>query len=439
MLFRTIRILSILILVGLATGVFYAQESGTVTIQSTQFNVVEETEKVRAILAGFEGDVEFVGVEEGPMIDLLRAEAEAGSGSTDVVGALHGTFPVLAQDDMLFDLSELAATIDAEHDIVDSYLELGRLGTEDYQYYIPWMQATYVMAANEKALEYLPEGADLNALSWDQLAQWAAAMQEATGENKLGFPVAGLFHRFLQGYIYPSYTGGMVTQFRSAEAVQMFEFLRDALWPYVNAESANYSFMNEPLLTGEVWVAFDHTARLKPAFDAMANGDTEEIFVAFPAPSGPAGLGYMPVVAGLAVPFTSPNPDAAEDVIAFMLSPETQSAVVRDLGFFPVVADADMTDLPEGVAILSDAVNATSASENAIVSLLPIGLGERGGEMNEVYRNAFTRIVVNGEDIVTVLGEEGETLNTLLSETGAPCWSPDPVSEGACVVEAAAE
>jgi multiple sugar transport system substrate-binding protein len=436
MLTRTIRHF---LLIGLALGVVAtsAQDETPVIMQSTQFNVVEESEKARAILEDFEGEAIFIGIEEGPLIDLLRAEAEAGSGSTDVVGALHGTFPVLAQDDLLFDMSELTAQIDAEHDIVDTYVELGKLGTTDYQYYVPWMQATYIMAANEEALQYLPEGADLNALSWEQLAEWGVNMQAATGENKLGFPVAGLFHRFLQGYIYPSFTGGMVTQFRSPEALEMFAFLRDSLWPYVNAESANYSFMNEPLLTGEVWVAFDHTARLKPAFDAMDSGDTEFTFVTFPAPSGPAGLGYMPVIAGLAIPYTAPDPDGAEALIEFMLSPETQSAVARDLGFFPVVADADMSDMPASVTALSNAVAATATAENAIVSLLPIGLGERGGEINEIYRNAFIRIVINGEDIATVLDEEGEALNTLLAETGAPCWMPDPVSEGACVVEAA--
>lgn len=427
--------LALLLIVVTVLGVL-AQDN-PVTFQSTQFNVVEEAEVARGIIANFEGGANFVTSEEGPLLDLLNAEASTGSGETDLVGALHGTFPVLSQGDLLFDLTELLASIEAEHDVVDAFVELGKMGTTDYQYYIPWMQATYVMAANEQALEYLPEGADLNALTWEQLAEWGANMAEATGENKLGFPVAGLFHRFLQGYIYPSYTGGMVTQFRSPEAVSMFEFLRDDLWPVVNAESANYSFMNEPLLSGEVWVAFDHTARLKPAFDAMMNGDTDSVFVAFPAPAGPAGRGFMPVVAGLAIPYTAPNPDGAEALIEFMLSPETQAAVMSQLGFYPVIDDAAGDDVPESVSIIANAVVTQSSSEDAITSLLPIGLGDRGGEINELFRAAFTRIIVNGEDIAAVLNEEGEKLNTLLQETGAPCWAPDPVSEGACEVAAA--
>ena len=55
--------------------------------------------------------------------------------------------------------------------------------------------------------------------------------------------------------------------------------------------------MQQPLLTEEVWVAFDHVARLADAFNQKPDD-----FVAFPAPAGPAGRGFMPVVAGIGDP-----------------------------------------------------------------------------------------------------------------------------------------
>ncbi len=426
------------VMVALATtvlGLELSAQSSGVTFQSTQFNVVEESERARAILANFKGDVTFVTTEEGPLIDILIAEGESGTGSTDVVGALHGTFPSLVRRDLMFDLSELTAKLDEAYDIADAFIELGKMGTADYQYYVPWMQATFVMAANVEALQYLPEGADLNNLTWQQLAEWGKNMAAATGENKIGLPVSGLFHRFMQGYMFPSFTGGMVTEFRSEGAAQMLAYLRDELWPVVNPESINYSFMNEPLLSGEVWVAFDHVARLGPAFAAVVNGETDKEFVAFPAPSGPAGRGFMSVVVGLGIPFTAPNPDGAEALIEFMLSPETQAAILAQLNFFPVVSSVNLDDLPPNVAAIASAVSAQSASENAIVALLPVGLGDRGGEINQIFRNTFSRVVQGGEAIEDVLASEGENLNKLLSETGARCWAPDPASEGACVVK----
>ncbi|HML22856.1 MAG TPA: ABC transporter substrate-binding protein [Aggregatilinea sp.] len=429
---KRLRSLAIILLVVALTGIggVLAQSDGKVTFLSTQFNVVEESDTFREILTGFGGEAEFIPSEEGPAIDLLRAESESGEGTTDVIGALHGTFPPLANDDLLFDLTDLLNTIEADYDLNDAYVELGKLGTEDYQYYIPWMQATYVMAANVDALQYLPEGADINALTWDQFAEWSKNIYDQTGEAKVGFPVKGLFHRFLEGYIYPSYTGGMVTGFKSPEAVTMFEFLRDDLWPYVHPQSINYDFMQQPLLSGEVLVAFDHTARLRDAFE-----QEPDQFVAFPAPSGPAGLGYMPVVVGLGIPYTSPNPDGAEALIQYLSEPSTQGTVLANLGFFPVVAGAEISDLSAGMQKIADAVQSQATTETAIPALLPVGLGERGGEINEIYRNAFTRIIQDGEDIQTVLDEEGASLQSLLDETGAPCWVPDAPSEGPCQLQ----
>ncbi|MCL4238630.1 MAG: ABC transporter substrate-binding protein [Anaerolineae bacterium] len=424
------RVLAVLLVVVLLTGaVGVSAQDGKVVFMSTQFNIVEETDKARAILADF-GAVDFVPSEEGPLIDLLKAEAEAGSGTVDLVGALHGTFPVLQNEDLLFDLTDLLAGIEAEYELPAAFVELGKMGTADYQYYIPWMQATYIMAAHMDALQYLPEGADINALTWEQLAAWAKNMYDATGEAQLGLPVAGLFHRFLEGYLYPSFTGGMVTGFKSADAAAMWEWFKADLWPYVHPQSITYEFMQEPLLAGEVLVAFDHTARLINAFN-----EKPEEFVGFPAPTGPAGLGFMPVVVGLGIPYTAPNPDGAEALLKYMLLPETQARVLQDLAFFPVVGGVDTSNLSAGVAIEAAAVAAQANSPDALPALLPVGLGTRGGEINEIFRNAFTRIVLNGEDIQTVLDQEGASLQTLLDETGAPCWPPDAPSEGACQLQ----
>jgi multiple sugar transport system substrate-binding protein len=421
-----------LIMALLFSGLSWADAQGSgVTFFSTQFNIVEEGAKARAIFEGFGGGpVTFVPSEEGPMIDTLKAEGAAGKGVNDVVGALHGTFPALAAGDLLLNQAELLADIAKGIEINPALVELGKLGTKDFQYYIPWMQATYTMAARKEALEFLPAGADINALTWEQVAAWAKNIQEKTGKPGLAFPVKGLFHRFLQGYLYPSFTGGMVTNFKSKEAADMFAFLRDDLWPYVNPESINYDNMGALLASGEVMLTWDHVARLKPGFDTAVDD-----LVAFPSPAGPAGLGYMPVVVGVGIPATAPNPAAAQEFIKFLLSPATQGKIMAELGFYPVVGGVDTSALPAGVAAQYAAVQAQGNAKNAVASLLPVGLGARGGDLNGIYRNAFTRIVVEKQAIETVLAEEGTALQKLMDETGAPCWAPDPASEGACQVK----
>ena len=171
--------------------------------------------------------------------------------------------------------------------------------------------------------------------------------------------------RFFQGYFYPSFTGGVVTTFKSADAEAGWNALKE-LWAVSNPNSTNYNFMQEPLLAGEVWIAWDHIARVKEALTAQPDQ-----FVAFPAPAGPKGRGYMPVIAGLAIPKDAPNRAGAVAVIEHMTKPETQLATAAEVGFFPVVKADLPPNLAPGIKLLAGAVAATQSAKDALVSLLP--------------------------------------------------------------------
>ncbi|MCR9061989.1 MAG: ABC transporter substrate-binding protein, partial [Rhodobacteraceae bacterium] len=285
--------------------------------------------------------------------------------------------------------------------------------------------------ANKKALEHLPAGADINALTYDQLIEWASNVKEATGDAKFGFPAGpkGLKHRFFQGYLYPSYTNGVVRAFASPEAEVAWEKFKE-LWAVTNPGSTNFSFMQEQLLNEDVWIAFDHTSRLAGAFN-----ERPDDFVAFPAPAGPTGRGFMPVIAGVAIPRTAPDMDASKALVAHMLSPETQIATLRATSFFPVVEVELPEDLPPSVKAAGAAIAAMTSSPDANPGLLPAGLGEKGGEFNKIYTDAFERIVLAGQPIRAVLDDQKKRLQKIMDETGAPCWAPDAPSEGACPVE----
>jgi len=390
---------------------------------STQAKPVEETQAMREqVLAGFPGGVDYQGMDNGPWMTRIQAEMQAGSGSITVLGGLHGDISGL--EDGLVDLS--SADLDG---IGAAMVELGKLGTDE-QKYVPWMQATYLMAANRKALEYLPAGADLNALTYDQLIEWAAAVNAATGERKFGFPAGpqGLKHRFFQGFLLPAYTGSTVTEFRSAEAEAAWETFK-ALWEQTNPASTNYGFMQEPLLTEEVWIAFDHIARLGEAFNQRPDD-----FVAFPAPSGPSGRAFMPVVAGIAVMQTAPDMEQAKALVNYMLSPETQIATLRATNFFPVKAVDLPDDMPASVRAFGPAIAAMTGAPDALPALLPMGLGDQGGAFNQIYTDTFEQIVLGGRPVRDTLDAQAEVLRALMVQTGAPCWAPDEPSDGPCPV-----
>jgi multiple sugar transport system substrate-binding protein len=419
------------VLAGRARAVPY-QSPGNVTFFSTQLNTVTESEAFRnTLVQGFRGRVEAIfAASDAVFVNRLQAEQQAGRGSIDLLGALHGTYVTLEDKNQLLDLSDVVkdftkgkSAITAEH------LKLGKLGT-NRQLYIPWMQATYVVAVNKKAIQYLPRGVKASRLTYGQLNQWAKNIERGVGQARVGFPAGpnGLIHRFFQGYLVPAFSGGVVTTFKSPAAANGWNYMR-SLWESVHPQALAYEFMQDPLLSEEVLVAWEHVARLNSALKARPND-----FVVVPSPMGPKGLAYMPVLAGLAIPRNAPNPNGAKALIRHLLSLSVQARTLSAVGFFPVVAGRLSKQVSAGLRLESNAVKLQQKHTKALPSLLPIGLGAEGGNFNRVYRDTFTRIVQRKENTRAVLAEQAVALQAIMDKTGAPCWAPDPPSRGACRV-----
>ena len=402
---------------------------------STQFTPVLEQENVRKkILAAYQGaNVDFITDQEPVILGRIAAEAKAGGqGQIGVAGLENGQFSSLAAEGYFEDMAKLA---DKHKDkkIPQDMLTLGKLGGSA-QVYVPWMQATYFMVANKKALQYLPSGADVNALSYKQLIEWAKNITEKTGQRRYGFPLGagttpGLIHRLIQGYFYPSYTGGLVTTFKSADAVALWNDLKE-LWKYSNPQSTTYANLQEPMQAEEVWLGLDHAARLIEVLKAKPDE-----FIAFPAPAGPKGRYYMSVVIGLAVPKSTPNRAGSEALIDHLLKPETQLITLRENSFFPVVDVKLPDDLNKGLKLEADAVARQANSKDAKVVPLPVGLGAKGNEFNNALVNSFVRIVLKNEPIQTVLDEQAPLVQKAITDANAKCWGPDGTSSGPCQVK----
>jgi multiple sugar transport system substrate-binding protein len=408
------------------------QAPGKVTFFSTQLNTVSESEAFRRImLEGFRGDVDAVfASSDAVFVNRVSAEARAGRGSVDLLGALHGTYVTLEDKNQLLDLSDVVRDFTRGKTAISrEFLNLGKLGT-NRQLYIPWMQATYVLAANKRAIQYLPRGVKATKLTYAQLGQWAQNVKRGVGQSRLGFPAGanGLIHRFFQGYLVPAFSGGVVTTFKTPAAANGWNWMR-SVWDNVHPQALAYEFLQDQLLSEEVLVAWEHVARLKTALERRPND-----FVVAPAPVGPRGLAFMPVLAGLAIPRTAPNPNGAKALIRHLLSLSVQARTLSAVGFFPVVAGRLSKRISAGLRLESNAVKLQQTHPKALPSLLPIGLGAEGGNFNNIYRNTFTRIVVRKENTTSVLAEQAAALQAIMDKTGAPCWRPDPPSQGACKV-----
>ncbi|MFU8850416.1 ABC transporter substrate-binding protein [Micromonospora sp. SL1-18] len=395
--------------------------SGSITFLSTQFTPVEERQRFEAILGSrvTAAKVAYNPVDEGVFASTITSQVDAGKVQVSLVGGLHGQLAPHAG--RLLDLDDLAGSL-TDRGFAADVTTLGKLGGGTTKY-IPWMQASYVVAVNKKALQWLPNGVDPQKLTYDQLLAWVKAGRAGNGGKPIfGFPAGpkGLYHRFFQGYLLPSFTGGQITTFRSPEAAQAWQYMKE-LWANAAPASTNYDFMQEPLQRGEVLIAWDHVARL-----VDAPKDKPDDWLMVPAPRGPKGLGYMLVVAGLAIPRGAPDVDRAKEVIKALTTPETQLQVLRDNAFFPVAQATPPRDLPPAISLEATAVRAQQEASDALVSLPPVGLGAKDGEVSQIFKNCFKEICLDKKPVQQVLDNQAKQLNTILDELKVPCWKPDP-------------
>ena len=181
--------------------------------------------------------------------------------------------------------------------------------------YIPWMQASYIMVANKQALPYLPAGADINALSYDQLA---GVGQHGPAEDRqalarLSGRAAGADAPLLRGLPLPVlHRRGRGSRSGRKRLKRCGRSLRRYGRASIRTQPATIS-SSKSLLSGDVWIGFDHVARV---LDALRQKPDD--FVAFPAPAGPKRRGYMPVLAGLAVVKGAPDVNGAMALIDYL-------------------------------------------------------------------------------------------------------------------------
>jgi multiple sugar transport system substrate-binding protein len=143
----------------------------------------------------------------------------------------------------------------------------------------------------------------------------------------------------------------------------------------------------------------------------------------------------MSVVIGLGIPKTTPNRPGGENLIDYLLKPETQITTLRENSFFPVIDVKLPSDLKKGLQLEADAVAKQSGAKDAKVVPLPVGLGAKGGEFNKAITDTFVRIVVKGETVQTVLNEQSAIIQKIMTDANVKCWGPDGTSSGPCQVK----
>jgi len=326
--------------------------------------------------------VKFEILDDDALLKRAKLQSETGRVTSDVVIAHNGRMNEWINGDYIEVLPVQewpGRTFSAA--FLDSITSGGKT------YFAPVGGDVYLLLANQNAMKYLPSGADVQNITWEQYIDWAVAVAEGEGEGKTavtGVPMKSLIYMY--GGMFLSY-GGEFPVINSEGAIKAWKLLtkmKNAYSPTV----MTYDNVTAPMKSGETWLTVAHMARVGEAYRANPAN-----YVLAPAPKGPNGIGSIAGTSGFAVLKGAENSEMAMKFIEFMTRPEIAVKVAKGTGgFLPPIdeAIAELGDTPTDEVIKKGVM----VLQNGVVSGVPGGDYTSWGAVKQVYDDIFREMII---------------------------------------------
>ena len=407
------------LLVGLLLGLFaifmvssftlaFAKE--TLVFSSRLWSVPTEQEFIiENVIKPFEKEynckVNFQILDDKKLLERAEVQQKTNHVTTDIVCAYVSNMPEWIEKGYVEDLTPYIQKWTDRH-----FTKAFSYGTEynGKQYFIPVGADVYLLIANKKALKYLPEGADIDNLTWEQFVAWSNAIRKGDGVGRTvvtGVPMKSFVYQF--GAISLSYGAGfpeMVTP-GALKAWELLVKMKDDFIPSV----LNVDNCISPMKREEAWLSWMHCARAGAVYSS-----NETKFVVAPVPKGPAGRGSIAGVSGFAIMKNAPHKDLAIKFLEYITRPDMQVKISKGTGgFIPPVEEAVkyLGDDPEDEVI----AKAVEVLKNGKVSGVPGQKFQDWGAVKKVYDDVFVKMVLkgNGKVNMDILNEAKKKLDAL--------------------------
>jgi multiple sugar transport system substrate-binding protein len=369
---------------------------GTLVFNSRLFSPPQEQEFfINEVIKPFEAEhgvtVEFAIIDDDTLLQRAEVQQTTDHVTTDIICAHNGKMPDWIDAGWVEDLTPY---VDEWTDRNFSPTFETDTNRDGKQYFLPVGADVYLLLANNKALDYLPDGVDLDAITWDQYADWAVAIAEGEGEGKVcitGIPMKSWVYQY--GGTGLSYGAGFpdVNSEGAAAAWDVWEKIGKAggFVPSV----LNIDSCVDPMQREESWLTVFHNAR---AGQVYTSNPTQ--FTLAPAPSGPEGIGTIAGVSGYAIMKGAPNYDLAVAFLEYLTRPDVQVEIAKGTGgFIPPVQEAIGFLGEEPVdEVMTKAI---LVLENGVASGVPAYLYQDWGAVKQCYDDVFEDTILAGEDV----------------------------------------
>jgi multiple sugar transport system substrate-binding protein len=278
-------------------------------------------------------------------------------------------------------------------------------------YFLPIAGNVYLFLANKEALKHLPEGTDINNLTWDQFADWAIKIKEETGFGRTvvsGEPLISFIYQF--GTCALSYGADFpdINSKGAKKAWSIFERIAqaDAFIPNIR----EISDCSLPMQRGEAWLTILNNAKVGEVFET-----NETRYVIGKMPAGTKGRGAIVGFSGMALVKGSENQDMSLEILKYLTRPDIQVKIARGTGgFVPAVEAAlkcvDVND-PQDI-VIRKAIHELKG--NVIISGVPANEFKDWSAVKMIFDNVFEKIVLKKKKLTDeILDEAAQSINKL--------------------------
>jgi len=302
-------------------------EPVTIKVTSGLWSKPEEQQYVREeALTAFEAEtgitVELEVVEN--IQDMMESQKGSGEWTSDVVITHSGDMTKYISNGYVQSLNSVLDKMDIT--ILPAFNESTSADGETY--YVPISADVYLVIANNKALDYLPDGAELNSITWEQYKDWAIAIAEGEGSPKTTMPALTVKSMCYQ-------VGGMGLSYGADFADIDSDAMKDT-WALVGEmiaadaiveTSFSYGDPVDLMKAEEAWLSFYHMGPVGQVY-----GSAPAQFTIAPAPAGPVGNGSIAGAWGMGITAGTENLEAAQAFIEYMARPDVLYKVTQGIG-----------------------------------------------------------------------------------------------------------
>lgn len=333
---------------------------------------------------GIKVNLEFISNED--LIKQIETEQSTGNVVADILYVDTAHMAPYVNGGWMEDISGLVSPGSTITTMFDS-----STNKDGARLFVPSSFDIYILAANVKALAYLPEGLTQDdvvaGITWEQYAAWANAIAAGEGVGKTMMPASmeGSQLLYPMGGMSMAYGGGFPDLssegFKSALGIIAIMAEGNAFYP----EQNQYNAPTDPMKAGDVWLTVAHMGPVGTAYNAAPNE-----YVIGAAPEGSAGAGSTAGSWTWGIQKNAPHSDAAAKWIAYVTRPEVNYDFCYNFGgvLSPIAETAQYMEASDVVMVAGNKMLA-----GTIISGVPSTQFVDWNAVKLLYGDVFTEVL----------------------------------------------